>query len=132
MKQVQPTQIRYSESFKRKVVSEIESGKYNQTQAAKMYGIKGDGTVRSWIKKLGKNELLAKKVRIEMVDETSKLKKLEAENKKLKEALADSYMENMLYKNLIIAADKYFDTDIKKNFGQKVSPGAEGNHVETK
>ncbi|WP_176087542.1 DNA-binding protein [Leptospira alexanderi] len=37
---------RYSEAFKRKVIEEIESGKYNQNQAMKNYGIQGSVTIR--------------------------------------------------------------------------------------
>ncbi len=72
MSSERPIQIRYSEAFKRKVVSEIESGKYTQAEAKQIYGIKGSVTIRYWIKKSGKEELLSKKIWVETVDDTKR------------------------------------------------------------
>lgn len=127
MSSERPVQIRYSEAFKRKVVSEIESGKYTQAEAMQIYGIKGSGTIRYWIKKSGKEELLSKKIWVETVDDTKRINELQKEIKQLKEALADSHLENILTKNLLKAADEHFGIDIKKNFGPKVSGEAEKN-----
>jgi transposase-like protein len=49
---------RYSDAFQRKVVSEIESGKYTILQSRKLYDITGKGTVERWLRKHGKNELI--------------------------------------------------------------------------
>jgi len=51
---------RYSIAFKQKVVSEIESGKLNVSQAQKLYDITGAQTIQNWICKFGKNHLLNK------------------------------------------------------------------------
>ena len=47
--------ISYSNSFKRKVVDEIERGKLTKNQAMQLYGIKGGSTIHYWIKRMGKN-----------------------------------------------------------------------------
>ena len=78
----------YSTAFKRKVVSEIESGKLNKNQARIIYSIGGGTTIHNWIKKFGKLHLLNKVIRIEMKDEVSKLKQLEQEKRELESALA--------------------------------------------
>jgi len=58
--------ITYSEAFKMQVVEEIRQGKYaSMLQAQKAYGIRGMNTIRDWIKKYGKEELLPKRVRVE-------------------------------------------------------------------
>ena len=63
--------LRYSESFKQKVVKEVEEGKLSKHQVQKKYDIKGGSTLNNWIKKMGKNHLLCKKVHIETMDEIS-------------------------------------------------------------
>ncbi|EQA64507.1 DNA-binding helix-turn-helix protein [Leptospira alexanderi serovar Manhao 3 str. L 60] len=65
---------RYSEAFKMKVIEEIESGKYNQNQAMKYYGIPGSVTIRGWIKKYDKNHLMSKIVRVETENELNPVK----------------------------------------------------------
>ena len=88
---------RYSEAFKLQVVNELESGKLDSIeQASRHYGITGRTTVRSWLKKYGRNHLLPKAIRVEKPDEQDRLKALEAEIKQLKEALADSHIENIV------------------------------------
>jgi transposase-like protein len=47
----------YSTAFKRKVVSEIESGKLSINQARSIYSISGGGTIQNWIKKWGKEAI---------------------------------------------------------------------------
>ena len=54
---------RYSESFKQKVVHEIESGALTIHQAQKRYQIGSHGTITNWLKQRGKTDLLAQRVR---------------------------------------------------------------------
>ena len=115
----QKTTIRYSSAFKKKVVSEIESGKLNANEARRIYGIGGGMTIENWIRKLGKNELLSRIVRVEMKNEADELKKLKKELDKVKIALADERLKVLAYESLIEVADEHFGTDIKKNFGSK-------------
>lgn len=115
--------IRYSISFKQKVVKEIEEG-LSISSAARLYGIKGGQTVQSWVKKFGKNHLLNKIVRVEMRDEKDRVKELEAEIKKLKIALADSTMENHLLEKILEVASEHYHSDIKKNLGRQLSKEA--------
>ena len=80
---------RHSISFKKHVVEELESGgSFSFLQ--KKYDIRGAETIQKWVKLFGKNHLLNKRIRIETMDEKSRLKELEEENRRLKMALADS------------------------------------------
>ena len=79
---------KYSESFKLKVLSEIESGKYSKTEVCNVYGI-GPPSLYRWIKKFDKFALMNKRIRIETMEEKDKIKSLEKEIAKLKEALVD-------------------------------------------
>ncbi|MCK5075555.1 MAG: transposase [Calditrichia bacterium] len=111
--------VRYSEAFKQKVIKEIEEGKHSIGEARKIYDIGGNGTINGWIKKYGKNHLIGKVVRVEMKDEKDRLKELEKENKRLKEAMSDMYMENHALSNLIKLVENEYGIDIKKNIDTK-------------
>ena len=112
--------IRYSFGFKQLIVKEIEEGGLI-FQVAKKYGIKGSHTIESWIKKFGKNHLLNKIVRIEMIGETDRVKQLEKELNEAKVALADSLLAQRCYELLITEVNREYQTDVKKNFGLHAS-----------
>jgi transposase len=115
------TTIRYSISFKQKIVKEIEEEGVTIQQTAHRYGIKGGSTIQKWIKQLGKNHLLTKIIRVEMKGEKDRTKELEKEITKLKEALADAYLARDCAEKIIELANEEYKTDLKKNFGQKQS-----------
>ena len=110
---------RYSLAFKQKVVSEIERGELNVGDAQRIYDIRGNETIQSWIRKLGKNHLLNKVVRIEMKDEKEKVKELEKQVKVLESALAQSHVKNIALESLLECAEEHYQSDFKKNFGGK-------------
>jgi len=121
MTRQQKVTIRYSISFKQKVVREIEEGGLGISEAARLYDIKGGQTIHKWIKQFGKNHLLNKIVRVEVKGEKDRIKELEAEIKRLKIALADTTMENHVLEKLIEVVDEHYQTDVKKNLGQQAS-----------
>lgn len=112
--------IRYSISFKKKVIQELESGVGIQI-LQKRYGIGGAETIQKWARKYGRSHLLNKIVRIETMDEKDKVKKLEEEINALKVALADSMIANKCLETLVEEANKEYRTDLKKNFGSGAS-----------
>lgn len=122
MAKQQRVQVRYSISFKRKVVKEVESG-LGIEAARRRYGIKGGSTIQKWIKKFGKNHLLNKIVRVEVMGEKDHIKELEAEVKKLKIALADATLAKDALETLIDIVNEHYHTDVKKNLGQQRSKG---------
>jgi len=68
------TVIRYSEAFKRQVIDQIAAGKFSSPhRAQKAYGIRGSGTVESWVRKYGREDLLPKRVRIESMKEVREI-----------------------------------------------------------
>jgi transposase len=119
MKKEQHIRYNYSLAFKQKVVSEIESGELTATSAQKLYGINGSATIRKWIKKLGKNHLLCKVVRIEMKDEKDRIQELEKRIQDLESALANTHIKNIALESLIESAEEYYKEDLKKSFGGK-------------
>lgn len=121
MAKQQKATIRYSISFKQKVVKEIEEEGLGIQTAARRYGIQGGSTIQKWIKRFGKNYLLNKIVRVEVKGEKDRVKELEAEIKKLKIALADATMEKHALETLIDIVNENYQTDVKKNLGQQLS-----------
>lgn len=112
---------RYSRAFQLKVVSEVESGKYTISQARRIYDIGSCGTIYLWLRKFGKGHLIEKVVRVEMKDEKDKLKELEIKNRKLESALADAHLKLICWESLIECVEEYYQIDVKKNFGSKLS-----------
>ena len=125
MKANQKILYRYSTAFKQKVVGEIESGELTIEEAQRVYGINGAETIQAWIKKLGKNHLLNKVVRIEMKDENDRIKELEKKVRDLESALAKTHVKNIALESLIEVAEEHYAVDFKKNFGGKASPEGE-------
>ena len=116
--------VRYSLSFRLQVVKEFESGEGIEA-LKRRYGIKGGQTIQEWVRKLGKDHLLNKIVRVETIDEKDRIKSLEEEVKKLKLALADSLLAQRSLEVVITEANKEYKTDLKKNFGDSASTSSE-------
>ncbi len=119
MAKQQKTTLRYSISFKQKVVKEIEEEGLTFSEAARRYGITGGQTLQKWVVSFGKNHLLNKIVRVEMKGEKDRIKELEAEIKKLKIALADAVLAKDALETLIEIVDEHYQTDVKKNLSQQ-------------
>src|SRR5664279_3718266 len=97
--------IRYSISFKQKVVREVEKGA-SFVEVRRRYDIKDGNTVQKWVKQFGKNHLLNQIVRIEKKREKDRVKELEEEVKRLKIALADATMAKDLLGTLVEIANR--------------------------
>ena len=113
--------VRYSESFKLHVISEIESGHLTIYGARRRYGIRGGETIQKWLRSYGKNHLLGKVLRVESLDEKDRIKELEAKVRELESALAHSQVKLFAYESLVDVAEKHYKADFKKNFGVKRS-----------
>ena len=106
--------ITYSHAFRQKVVKEIENGKYSITQAKTVYGIGGNTTIQKWIRKMGKNELLGKRVRIEMRTELDKIKQLQQEKRELEKAVSKLTLKNLALETQIEILEQESGLNSKK------------------
>lgn len=84
--------IRYSESFKIQLVRELEGGGINFGQMMRKYGIRGYGTLQSWVARYG-NGSIGKVIRVQKPEEVSELKRLKERVKRLEGALADANLD---------------------------------------
>ncbi len=105
--------IRYSMSFKRQVVSELESGRFDSIgQANEHYGITGADTIRRWLYKFGRNHLCPKVIRVEKPDEQDQMRQLKKQIKQLKEALGQTQAENVINQEFLKIACEEMGQDV--------------------
>ena len=113
----------FTEAFKRHVVNEVESGKINQSEANRRYGILGHSTILKWCRKYGK--LPEHRTRItrkrRMNEQEIELLRLQNENKALKQELEDARFRNVVLETLVDVAERELQIPIRKKYGAKRS-----------
>ena len=117
----QGTTRKYSDAFQRQVVEAVEQEGYTQQAAADLYGC-SQQSVRRWIKKFGKNHLLNKVVKIQTMDEASRIEELKKQVTDLKQALADAHLDQKLAESRLEIACRELDIDpeqFKKKHDEK-------------
>ena len=117
--------LRYSEPFKQKVVKEVEDGKITISQAQKKYDIKSSATIGTWIKKMGKNHLLCKKIRIETMDEISIIATQKQQIVELKELIIRIELGRLKDESYLTLACEALGEDVetfKKKANSRVKP----------
>ena len=111
---------KYSESFKRKVVAEVESGLLNKDEARRKYHIGGKTTVLRWCRKYGKLSGGKNKQEKPIVDNKELLKELEflrRQNRELRKKLDDAELKAFALEKLIEVAERKLGVEIKKKTG---------------
>ena len=113
------TYYSYSESFKIKVVKEVEGGVMTKEQARRRYGIRGKSAVLNWCRKYGRYEHLGmNRLRFNTAtDGSEELRELRAEKKALEVELETSRLKVTSLEALIEVADQMYSTDLKKKLG---------------
>lgn len=88
---------RYSACFKQQVVGELESGRFDSIEAARRhYEIGGSMTIQKWLKRLGRNDLKAKVVRVEAPDEADRIRQFQLRVEQLERALGQTQARHVL------------------------------------
>lgn len=103
------TQKDYSLAFKMQVVDEIEKGALNQDQAQRKYGIQGNATILTWLRKHGTLDWHRPQPMPGKEVPHKKIRELERRIKRLE---AEKYILN----TAIDVADELFHTDIRKKY----------------
>ena len=107
----------YSEVFKRKVVRDIEEGKYGVYQAMSIYSIGGKMTVYKWLSQYGtKNQEGGNMV---SPDESKKTEDLKSRIRYLEKIVSDLTIEKNILETTIKIASETYGVDLKKNIGKK-------------
>ena len=120
-----PQQLFYTEAFKQKIVNEVLNGKLSKRQAQLIYGIKGNATILYWIRQSqglkGYEKKPVQPANFAEVKKDIQYKKLEEENKELKELLRVAELRADLWQHAIETAEKKFDIEILKKYGAQPS-----------
>ncbi len=104
---------RYSISFRRQVVDDLENGRFDSIVAARRhYGIGGTTTVQKWLRVYGKNHLLPKVVLVQKPDERDLICELKKKVATLEQALGQTQVENLLNAAFLDIACKELDCDV--------------------
>jgi transposase-like protein len=115
----------YTEVFKQKIVNEVLSGRLTQRQAQMIYGIRGNATIQYWIRQSeglkGYEKKPIQPANFAEVKKDVAFKKLEEENKELKELLRVAELRADLWQHAIEVAEKKFDIEILKKYGAQPS-----------
>jgi transposase-like protein len=79
------------------LVREVEMGGTSSFAVGRKHQVKGAGTVMRWVRKYGSGRY-GKLIRVEKADEVDEAKRLRAELRRVKEALADAHVALALEK----------------------------------
>lgn len=114
---------RYSEEFKKQIVTDFEGGKFSVAQLAKLHGVACQMIYR-WIYKFSTFNEKGFRV-VEMKDSSAKkMKDLEARNKELEASLGRKQIQLEYLEKMIELAKTELDIDIKKNYNTPQSTGS--------
>lgn len=110
----------YSISFKRQVIGDLESGRFDSVESARRhYGIGGSLTIQKWLRKYGKNHLLPKVVIVQKPDEKNMIRELKRQVAELQHALGQTQAQNVLNAEFLKIACEDLDCDVEA-FKKKV------------
>jgi len=119
---VKRTQKDYTMSFKLQVVSEIEGGHLTKSQAKSKYGIQGDATIRTWLKKYGNfdwvnqsHKPMSKSPEQRIAELEQKIKLLEKQKARAEDLAERADKKAILFDMMIDLAEKEFNIPIRKN-----------------
>lgn len=118
---IKRTQRDYSMSFKLHVVQEIETGEVSVTGAQRKYGIQGNNTVISWLRKFGnfdwENQTpsnMPKTQEQKLLELEQKVKLLEKQKALLEKQVETADKKAIIFDMMISLAEKEFNIPIRK------------------
>lgn len=110
---------RHSESFKLKILHELSQGKFTKSEIYRVYDI-SPNSLDTWIRKYGRLDLFNKRIKIETMDDIEKLKKIEDENKKLRDLLVQKEIDGLMNEAYLEYAAKQLGYKSVDEFKKKV------------
>ena len=119
-------QRKYSEEFKKQLVSEFESGKYSVSDLEKLHGV-SNPTIYNWIYKFSNFNQKGYRVVEHKSSSTKKVKALESKIKELEAALGRKQIMVDYLETMMEVAKEELNIDIKKNFDTSPSKSSSKN-----
>jgi len=128
-KSLRPLRV-FSESLKRKVVSDIESGKVNVATVSREFNV-SQQSVYNWLNKYSRHLHSSTKIVIEMESEEYKRKEMERRIKELEAALGRKQLEVDFLNKMIELGKEQLGVDLKKKFDTRLSSGSDSTKGST-
>lgn len=118
---VKRTQRDYSYAFKMQVIGEVESGLIGIKAAQRKYGIQGDATVRTWLRKYGSLDwenksylTLEKSPEQKLLELEAKVLLLEKQKASLEKKLEETDKKVIIFDMMIDIAEEELNIPIRK------------------
>ena len=121
---------RFSESFKRKKVQEIESGQTKISEICRVYQIRRN-SVDKWRHKYGSMQQKKERLIIETESDTLKVIELQKQVAELERIIGQKQIEIDFKDKMIDLAEEMYKIDIKKKFCTQPSNGSETTGANT-
>lgn len=117
---------KYSEEFKKQIVSDFESGKFSVIQLEKLHGV-GNPLIYQWIYKYSTFNTKGYRVVEHKNSSQKKVKELEAQIKELQAALGRKQIMIDYLETMMEVAKEELNIDIKKNYATPPSKDSAKN-----
>lgn len=114
---------RFSESFKRKKVQEIESGQVKISEICRVYQIRRTA-VYKWLYKYGSMQQKKERLIVETESDTQKVMELQKRVAELERIIGQKQIEIDFKDKMIDLAEEVYRVDIKKKFCTRPSNGS--------
>lgn len=126
---------RYSEAFKRKVVSDINEGLYSASRAMQIYKIGGNMTVYKWFAKYNPSNVITSRGGKMKNSEKGSSVDLKSRIRYLEQIVSDLTIEKKILETTIEIANETYGLDLKKNIGsaslsKSIKKTIKGSHSE--
>lgn len=108
---------RYSDAFKRKVVSDIHNGLYSASRALSIYKIGGTMTVYNWLAKYDSGNVLSHRGDQMKTTKKETIVDMKSRIRYLEQIVSDLNIEKKILETTIKIADEEYGIDLKKNIG---------------
>ena len=108
---------RYSDAFKRKVVSDVNEGLYSAWRAMQIYKIGGKNTVYKWLAKYDPSNMFSTRGNKMKDSEKKSAVDLQARVRYLEQIVSDLTIEKKILEATIDIANETYGLDLKKNIG---------------
>ena len=122
---------RFSESFKRKKVQEIESGQAKIPDICRVYQV-SRSNVDKWRQKYGSMQQKKERLIIESESDTLKVIELQKQVAELERIIGQKQIEIDFKDKMIDLAEEVYHVDIKKKFCTRPSNGSETTETNTR
>lgn len=108
---------RYSDSFKREVIREVQEGHLSKAEALRKYNIPGSSSIIDWIRKFADTDIQEPKMDYSKSDKEELIKRI----KELERKLEDEQIRSFGYNKMIDIAEEQLKISIRKKPDTKQS-----------